>query len=471
MSRVDIQYICHCGCKICPYRCPSCGAPYCSVNCYRTHSPSQGCAEAFFRRQVAEQLHSTKSSHDERITLEKTLQRIYEEYGDQSEFMNAFRCGELESMIPPYRGWWEEDEPKLIHEIDEKQDDDQVENKHIVLNDDSCGRFGEIFIKAPFNVHLYVHASDLLYCYCYINRLYNGDLNYSQRNYETASSSEITSHNEDDEQQLDMMKDAIQVVMRLSSVIGIKNVDSAQKLDKQKKDKKSISNQQLLQKQNVMQSAQTQKEQEIPYPQSVRIALLHCIESSLGYDKIIRNSDDEKLENDERRDFIERAPINSRQFALICCSDLRKLVCGNSLDNQTQNQQSNEKQVKNIAQALEDLQSLFRVFSNEEEILFSANEVNGKQIRELKENHVHVNQLKKVERKLFFFVSWAHHVLMNSKKIYKEEGPQQRSSAFDSKLQDNACLSSVNSTIIKMQTEIAAECDFFLSTLHLNDRK
>ena len=133
----DLCDVCH---KKAMYSCPNCGARYCSNECFKKHSVS--CVNKFASNSL-KTMAAPRVSTEVILTTQKLLANMD---ANKSEIMPS-------QEIEPWKAWWEE--------------------KFIVNPPQSI-------YPPPDNVSplLPYHLVDILYSYCYIMRLYNGDISF-----------------------------------------------------------------------------------------------------------------------------------------------------------------------------------------------------------------------------------------------------------------------------------------------------
>ena len=127
--------VCH---KIGKYTCPSCGAKYCSKECFSKHS--NFCVNQFAKRKINEiSKNSKKVSTESIIRMQKTLE-------NEDKDIIPFE-------VEPWKAWWESN---------------------------FIERAPHPLIEPPEKVSplLPYHLCDILYSYCYLMRLYNGDVSF-----------------------------------------------------------------------------------------------------------------------------------------------------------------------------------------------------------------------------------------------------------------------------------------------------
>lgn len=78
---METGHLCACGSHSCPYRCPKCGSPYCSLPCYKTHSAR--CVAAFQSAQLAGVLHHEVVGEEEKKHMQAVLQRVHEQGAEE----------------------------------------------------------------------------------------------------------------------------------------------------------------------------------------------------------------------------------------------------------------------------------------------------------------------------------------------------------------------------------------------------
>lgn len=129
--------VCH---KKANYSCPNCGAKYCSSGCYKLHSKQ--CVEKFSKN-LLKDMPAPKVSSETIIATQKILR------DSEQNAQNMLNYEEVE----PWKAWWED---KLIKNPPQP------------------------IFPPPENVSplLPYHLVDILYSYCYVLRLYNGDTSF-----------------------------------------------------------------------------------------------------------------------------------------------------------------------------------------------------------------------------------------------------------------------------------------------------
>uniref|UniRef100_A0A0D9XLM4 UBX domain-containing protein n=1 Tax=Leersia perrieri TaxID=77586 RepID=A0A0D9XLM4_9ORYZ len=215
-------------CRVCQkqfaqYTCPRCNARYCSLPCYKGHSVQ--CTESFMRENVMDELKQMQPEDESKKKMLDILKRFHleeEEMDSEGEdvsilseeliqkvmsgdeikledlsedeikrFRQALASGELSKMIEPWTPWWKKpsarsialspDGSQLIRHVsveDASISDpmaDQESISEIPEGPESSLPSLKQLTRAEPSPLLAVHLVDILYCYCFTLRLYNGD--------------------------------------------------------------------------------------------------------------------------------------------------------------------------------------------------------------------------------------------------------------------------------------------------------
>lgn len=68
------------------YLCPRCGAPYCSLTCYKDVSKHLQCSESFYRDCVVEHVRGEEVRNPESAKkMQEVLQRFHNQYNNEEE--------------------------------------------------------------------------------------------------------------------------------------------------------------------------------------------------------------------------------------------------------------------------------------------------------------------------------------------------------------------------------------------------
>ncbi|XP_073043016.1 uncharacterized protein [Primulina eburnea] len=217
-------------CRVCEkqftqYTCPRCNIRYCSLQCYKSHNPR--CTESFMKENVVQELQQLQPDEASKKKMLDILKRFHEEAekscmdGDESDsflseetiqkiiyggrlgynelsteenkhFHRAIASGELSKMIEPWNPWWLKPSTKYIslssygtQLVRPALKQDLVASSEDVANGDQwhdmlsgpetpIPPLNQLTATKPSPL-LTVHAVDIIYCYCFTLRLYNGD--------------------------------------------------------------------------------------------------------------------------------------------------------------------------------------------------------------------------------------------------------------------------------------------------------
>jgi hypothetical protein len=129
-------------CEICDsaqgkYRCPKCGVVYCSVGCYQGHNWK--CVTVFSEGNL-KKLEPSKASFESQVKMKRIL-----EIAKGSHVPTV--------AVEPWDAWW---------------------TRKIISNAPSPNYGSPIRVSANLEGHLV----DILYSYCYVMRVYNGDVSF-----------------------------------------------------------------------------------------------------------------------------------------------------------------------------------------------------------------------------------------------------------------------------------------------------
>jgi hypothetical protein len=209
------------------YQCPRCGAPYCSVECYKTHSIR--CASSFEEEQVRSELCSVSADLDTQNMMKDVLVKLHKQgaggeivWGDliegeeddevvpgvPNERLEALAKGEMQledlvdaevqaikaSMlcdiqVEAWKPWWEcEDVRQVRLSSDGRRlvqpvcPDDTSEEELSTLPAgprEPIPPLSSLVSKEPSDTIL-LHVLDVIYWYCLLMRLFNGDVELSR---------------------------------------------------------------------------------------------------------------------------------------------------------------------------------------------------------------------------------------------------------------------------------------------------
>ncbi|EFJ07159.1 hypothetical protein SELMODRAFT_186341 [Selaginella moellendorffii] len=209
-------------CRICQkqyanYTCPRCNLRYCSLQCYKGHSVQ--CTEAFSRDNVLAEMKNVEVSKETKQNILQALQRQSEDgkesINDEEEetsisdetlqkliagaevtvadlsldelkaFKRAVASGELCHLIEPWEPWWLKPGAKsltlgsqgnsLVQPLDSTSNDEQESTNEAPLPPSQALPPLSHLSKLDPSPLLPVHLIDLLYSYCFVMRLYNGE--------------------------------------------------------------------------------------------------------------------------------------------------------------------------------------------------------------------------------------------------------------------------------------------------------
>lgn len=130
-------------CEVCSsghgnYRCPRCGVVYCSIECFKRHS--ERCRQEF-GKEAAKAVPNRHANFETRTRMRQILERVDDEkLHPQTE-------------VEPWKAWW---------------DARVVGDAPTPVNDP----------PPKFSPLLKYHLINVMYGYCYIMRLYNGDVSF-----------------------------------------------------------------------------------------------------------------------------------------------------------------------------------------------------------------------------------------------------------------------------------------------------
>ena len=206
------------------YQCPRCGAPYCSVECYRSHSTR--CARSFEEEQVRSDLSSVSADLDTQNMMKDILVKLHKQGsgeelpwddliqgeeddevvpGVPNERLEALAKGELQPddlvdaevqaikacmlrdvQIEAWKPWWESEDAREVglssdgrRLVQPVHPDDEEEPSTIPAGPrEPIPPLQTLTSKEPSGMIL-LHVLDVIYWYCLVLRLFNGDVELS----------------------------------------------------------------------------------------------------------------------------------------------------------------------------------------------------------------------------------------------------------------------------------------------------
>ncbi|KAL5706816.1 hypothetical protein ACHQM5_024935 [Ranunculus cassubicifolius] len=206
-------------CRVCEkqfskYTCPRCSSPYCSLECYKSHSLR--CTESFMRENVVGEMgqiqpddeikqkmidilkrfHSEEvdsmdeEDNNDTILREETIQKILsgneitlDDLSDmeRKQFERAITSGEVSKLIEPWEPWWLKSGAKSISLSSEGTQliqplyHEESSSTEIPPGPETPLLSITKLTSTRPSPLLIVHLVDILYSYCFTLRLYNGD--------------------------------------------------------------------------------------------------------------------------------------------------------------------------------------------------------------------------------------------------------------------------------------------------------
>ncbi|DBA99918.1 TPA: hypothetical protein ACH3X1_013802 [Trebouxia sp. C0004] len=222
-------------CKVCQqqwskYTCPRCNLQYCSLECYKKHG--QQCTETFYRDNVTAHLESAQTSDSERHRILSILQRFQQddssnhaahqssnadsEQDDENElamseallqklslsegqedldiseedltadelraFKRAVVSGKLNNMVQIWTPWWNLPEAATvqlsasgIHRVSVQYQENGTAVSGLPAAPNQPLPLLASLTKVPPSPLLQWQLLDIIYTYCFVMRLYNGD--------------------------------------------------------------------------------------------------------------------------------------------------------------------------------------------------------------------------------------------------------------------------------------------------------
>ncbi|CAH9092721.1 unnamed protein product [Cuscuta epithymum] len=211
-------------CRVCQkqfslYTCPRCNTRYCSLPCYKSHSLP--CTESFMRENVMEELQQSQPDGKSKKKMVEILKRLHSEEEmesldedepefslseatiqkvlsgseislddlsaeEQKQYRKAMASGELSKLIKPWDPWWANpsaqyislghDGTQLVQPLSSKKQEEETD----LLPDIPPGPESPLpsinkLSAFPPSPLLAVNLVDIVYCYCFTLRIYNGD--------------------------------------------------------------------------------------------------------------------------------------------------------------------------------------------------------------------------------------------------------------------------------------------------------
>ncbi|XP_076090400.1 zinc finger HIT domain-containing protein 2-like [Mytilus galloprovincialis] len=207
-------------CKLClktkvKYTCPRCNIQYCSLECYKSEKHLQ-CSENFYKECFMEGLKDFGSSKEDKQNVLEMLQRVKDEDPgfdsdddedlearlqgldletdsktvwnkltdkEKKEFERLMAGGELSTLVEVWTPWWKDklstlievwmpwwNDKVLISEIKEKKEKTRIPAIQKDITDIST-----LLSKGKPSADLKNNVINVLYAYCFVCRLYNGD--------------------------------------------------------------------------------------------------------------------------------------------------------------------------------------------------------------------------------------------------------------------------------------------------------
>ncbi|VDI43009.1 Hypothetical predicted protein [Mytilus galloprovincialis] len=192
-------------CKLClktkvKYTCPRCNIQYCSLECYKSEKHLQ-CSENFYKECFMEGLKDFGSSKEDKQNVLEMLQRVKDEDPgfdsddgnylearlqgldletdsktvwnkltdkEKKEFERLMAGGELSTLVEVWTPWW--NDKVLISEMNEKKEKTRIPAIQNDITDIST-----LLSKGKPSADLKNNVINVLYAYCFVCRLYNGD--------------------------------------------------------------------------------------------------------------------------------------------------------------------------------------------------------------------------------------------------------------------------------------------------------
>ena len=204
------------------YQCPRCGAPYCSVECYKSHSTR--CARLFEEEQVRSDLSTVSADLDTQNMMKDILVKLHkQETGEElllddsiqgeedDELVPGVPNGRLEALakgelqlddlvdaevqaikasmlrdiqVEAWKPWWESEDARdvglssdgrrLVQPVD-PDEGEEVPSPIPAGPREPIPPLSRLTSKEPSDIIL-LHVLDVIYWYCLVLRLFNGDI-------------------------------------------------------------------------------------------------------------------------------------------------------------------------------------------------------------------------------------------------------------------------------------------------------
>lgn len=193
-------------CKLClttkaKYTCPRCNIQYCSLECYKSEKHLQ-CSENFYKECFMEGLKDFDSSKEDKQKVLEMLQRVKDDdpgfdsdddeedlearlqgldlendtktvwnkltNKEKKEFERLMAGGELSTLVEVWTPWW--NDKVLISEMNERKEKTRIPAIQKNITDIST-----LLSKGKPSADLKNNVINVLYAYCFVCRLYNGD--------------------------------------------------------------------------------------------------------------------------------------------------------------------------------------------------------------------------------------------------------------------------------------------------------
>ncbi|XP_052096229.1 zinc finger HIT domain-containing protein 2-like [Mytilus californianus] len=193
-------------CKLClttkaKYTCPRCNVQYCSLECYKSEKHLE-CSENFYKECFVEGLKDFDSSKEDKQKVLEMLQRVKDDdpgfdsdddeedlearlqgldlendtktvwnkltNKEKKEFERLMAGGELSTLVEVWTPWW--NDKVLISEMNERKVKTRIPAIQKDITDIST-----LLSKGKPSADLKNNVINVLYAYCFVCRLYNGD--------------------------------------------------------------------------------------------------------------------------------------------------------------------------------------------------------------------------------------------------------------------------------------------------------
>ncbi|KAJ6701926.1 ZINC FINGER HIT DOMAIN CONTAINING PROTEIN 2 PROTEIN FON -RELATED [Salix koriyanagi] len=197
------RFICHvCQKQFSHYTCPRCNSRYCSLPCYKSHS--ERCTESFMRENVMEEMKGMAADEETKRKMLDILKRFHSEeqegmddrmddddLGDDSVLSEETvqkvlsggpinfddLSGRREETFPKSCGIWRTQQPLTEEEASSSHQDYGAgyQPSEIPPGPDTLLPPVRKLISREPSPFLAYHLVDIIYSYCFTQRLYNGD--------------------------------------------------------------------------------------------------------------------------------------------------------------------------------------------------------------------------------------------------------------------------------------------------------